>query len=381
MFRFKSSIAAAIVVALSACAAPHAALVPTQPQGATPAEVSGSMPGDDALCSLNTVLSGQAACAIALNANLPPISDPTEPASLIPGLHPADLQSAYALPAQNSGKRVAVVVAYDDPTAESDLNVYRTAFGLPACTSSNGCFTKITQSGSASPLPAANAAWAQEAALDLEMVSAACPNCRITLVEANSNGLRDLGSAVNTAVATGAVAVSNSYYAAEWPGETAIDASYHHSGVAMTASSGDNTGAVYPAASPYVTAVGGTSLTGSAGAWKQTAWTYGGHGCSAYEKRPAWQNGTGCKTRAAVDMAAVGDPQTGVAMYDTTGGGWLVAGGTSAGAPLIAAAYALSGNPRGPGYSYSHRSGFTDIAPAGYDQPTGLGAPRGLSGL
>jgi subtilase family serine protease len=146
-------------------------------------------------------------------------------------------------------------------------------------------------------------------------------------------------------------------------------------------SAGDDVSPFYPAASPYVTAVGGTSLSGGSGSWTETAWQYGGRGCSLYESKPDWQGNTGCHTRSAVDVAAIADPQTGVSMYDSGAGGWLVAGGTSVGAPLVAAGYALSGSPEGPAYSYEHRNAFNDVAPAGYDQVTGLGSPNGVSGL
>jgi subtilase family serine protease len=214
------------------------------------------------------------------------------------------------------------------------------------------------------------------------MVSAVCPQCKILLVEANSNSLDDLGAAVDTAAKLGATAISNSYYAAEWSGENTEDAHFNHPGVAVTVSAGDAAQAFYPAASPYVTSVGGTSLSGSGGSWSESPWAYTGQGCSAYETKPDWQGNNYCQgKRATVDVAAIADPQTGVSMYDSTAGGWLVAGGTSVGAPLVAAAYALSGNPQGPAYSYQHKSAFHDVAPAGYDWPTGLGSPNGVSGL
>lgn len=336
------------------------------------------LPGAVLACALPSN-PGEAACPIAVNINVPPVSDLTTPSSLLPGLHPSDLQNAYALPAAGGGT-VAIVDAYDDPSAENDLAVYRTAFGLPACTSSNGCFRKVDQQGAAGSYPQANSAWGEEISLDLDMVSAACPQCSILLVEANSDFVDDLGSGVDTAASMGATSISNSYYAQEWSGENTEDVHYRHPGIAITASSGDQAAPFYPAASQYVTAVGGTSLSSSAGSWNEAAWQYGGQGCSAYITRPPWQK-SGCKTRATVDVATVADPQTGVSMYDSLAGGWLVAGGTSIGAPLVAAAYALSGNPQGPAYSYSHRSAFTDIAPAGYDLATGLGSPKGVGGF
>ncbi|MBV8582354.1 MAG: hypothetical protein JO241_00040, partial [Candidatus Eremiobacteraeota bacterium] len=156
---------------------------------------------------------------------------------------------------------------------------------------------------------------------------------------------------------------------------------YRHPGVALTVSSGDAAEPFYPAASPYVTVVGGTSLSGSAGAWTQSPWKFSGGGCTAYEPKPNFQHGVPCSTRAAADVAAIADPQTGVATFATSAGGWVVAGGTSVGAPLIAAAYALSGNPRGPGYSYEHANDFRDVVPGNYNFLTGIGSPDGVRGL
>lgn len=389
----------ATLCGLAACGAPNSGALPAGTPGGSlrgpadsaqslPGDSAHSLPGDSAHSLPGAQLScdgvfevDQANCTIAINITIPPLSDATAPSNLIPGLHPADLQNRYKLPSSSTGGTVAVVDAYDDPAAESDLAVYRSAFGLPACTTGNGCMRKVNQHGATGAYPALNAAWAQEISLDLDVVSAACPNCKILLVEANSPSFDDLGAAEDTAVALGAKAVSNSYYGAEWPGETAYDVHYKHPGVAITVSAGDDVSPFYPAASPYVTAVGGTTLSGSSGSWAETAWAHGGQGCSLYEAKPNWQNNVGCqKTRAAVDVAAIADPQTGVAIYDSTSGGWLVAGGTSVGAPFVAAAYAL-GNPQGPAYSYAHRSAFYDVPPVGYDLPTGLGSPRGISGL
>jgi subtilase family serine protease len=335
------------------------------------------MPGANLACNL-TFQVDKANCTVAININIPPIGNATTPGNLLPGLHPQDLRNRYSLPSQNAGGTVAIVDAYDDPNAETDLAVYRTAFALPACTSSNGCFRKVNQSGQAMSYPTADLGWSTEIALDMDMVSAVCPKCKILLVEANSNSLDDLGAAVDTAVSMGAKEISNSYYAPEWSGETAEDVHYNHPGVAITVSAGDQVSPFYPAASPYVTSVGGTTISNGT----ESAWSYGARGCSAYEARPKWQNGdTGCKNRSIVDVAAIADPQTGVSMYDSTAGGWLVAGGTSVGAPIVAAAYALSGNPQGPAFSYDRASAFNDILPSGYDLATGLGSPNGVGGL
>lgn len=348
---------------------------------ALPGNTPEALPGASLGCDL-TFQEDQANCTIAINVNVPPLSDATTPANLLSGLHPADLIAAYGLPSQSAGSTVAIVDAYDDPAAESDLAIYRAAFGLPACTSLNGCFRKVNQQGQTASYPAANPGWDQEISLDLDMVSAICPNCNILLVEANSPSFDDLGTGVDTAANMGATAISNSYYGPEWSGETAYDSHYNHPGIAITVSAGDQNSSFYPAASPYVTAVGGTSLSNSGGSWSESAWTYTGQGCSLYETKPDWQGENACKgKRSTVDVAAVADPQTGVSMYDSTAGGWVVAGGTSVGAPLIAAAYALSGNPQGPAYSYAHPGAFHDVAPAGYDWATGLGSPSGVGGL
>ena len=181
----------------------------------------------------------------------------------VSGLTPANLQSAYKLGSGGSGKTVAIVDAYDDPNAEKDLATYRSNFGLPACTTANGCFKKVNQTGGTS-YPTGDTGWSEEISLDIDMVSAICPSCHILLVEATSPSYANLGTAVNTAVRLGATAVSNSYGGGESSAETSYDTYYNHPGVAITVSSGDSGyGVEYPAASRYVTAVGGTHLTTS----------------------------------------------------------------------------------------------------------------------
>jgi hypothetical protein len=321
------------------------------------------------------------------------------------GYGPADLRDAYRLPATGgNGRTVAVVDAYDDPDAEADLSVYRAQYGLPACTTANGCLRKVGQTGSATTLPRADSGWAEEISLDLDMVSAFCPDCHILLVEADSAADEDLGQAVNEAVALGAAYVSNSYGGPEESADPTYDTRYFdHPGVAVTASSGDDGyGPQYPAASRFVTAVGGTSLkrdSGAARGWTETAWSGAGSGCSRYDAKPAWQKDTGCANRSIADVAAVADPGTGVAVYDTYDGdrGWSVFGGTSAAAPAIAAVYALAGTPSTgstpASFPYAHApAGLFDVtagsngscggsylcaAGPGYDGPTGLGTPDG----
>jgi len=331
------------------------------------------------------------------------------PAVTVSGYGPSDLDSAYNVPTTlGSGKTVGIVDAYDDPNAASDLSTYRSNFGLPACTTANGCFKKVNQNGAASPLPAANKGWSSEIMLDLEMVSAICPNCHILLVEAGSPTTANLGTAVNTAVAQGAVAVSNSYGGTEVSSDTSADTAYYkHPGVAIVASSGDAGYKVeYPASSPWVTAVGGTSLTRASNArgWTESVWSTSasegaGSGCSRYEPKPSFQTDTGCTRRTVADVSADADPATGVAVYDSYGsGGWTVFGGTSVASPIIGAMYALASAPAAnafpnsypyanPGALYDVTTGATaSCSPAylctgevGYDGPTGLGTPNGVA--
>ncbi|MGW2492527.1 putative Ig domain-containing protein [Streptomyces sp. NPDC001606] len=325
------------------------------------------------------------------------------------GLSPANLHSAYNLPTTaGSGMTVAIVDAFNDPNAEADLATYRSTYGLSSCTKANGCFKQVSQTGSTTSLPTNDTGWAGEEALDLDMVSATCPNCNIILVEANSANDTDLGIAENEAVALGAKFVSNSWGGSESSTQTSEDTQYFkHPGVAITVSAGDSAyGAEYPATSQYVTAVGGTALTQSSTSrgWSESVWhtssTEGtGSGCSAYDPKPSWQTDTGCSKRMEADVSAVADPATGVAVYDTYGGsGWAVYGGTSASAPIIAGVYALAGTPGSTDYPakypYQHTGNLYDVtsgsngscstayfctAETGYDGPTGYGTPNGTA--
>ena len=330
------------------------------------------------------------------------------PALVPSGYGPSDLQSAYKLPSSTNGggQTVAIVDAYNDPTAEADLGVYRTQYGLPACTTANGCFKKVNQSGGTS-YPATDAGWATEISLDLDMVSAVCPKCHILLVEASSASYANLGAAVNEAAALHATTISNSYGGGDLSDSSAPY--YNHPGIMITASSGDGGyGVEFPASSRYVTAVGGTSLTRASNSrgWTETAWSGAGSGCSAYNPALSGQASfnTGCSRRAVADVSAVADPATGVAVYDSTpyGGssGWQVYGGTSVASPVIASVYALAGNAASinNNYPYTHDSAstFFDVtsgsngscsptqlchARVGWDGPTGLGTPNGVGGF
>ena len=324
------------------------------------------------------------------------------------GFGPSSLLSAYNLPANGgAGQTVAIVDAYNDPAAAADMAVYRSQYGLPACTVASGCFKQVSQTGSTTSLPANNSDWAGEISLDLDMVSAIAPNAHIILVEAKSPTTANLGTSVNEAVKLGAKFVSNSYGGSESTSDSSYDSSYYnHPGVVITASSGDSGyGVEYPAASRYVTAVGGTSLKTASNSrgWTESVWSTSstegaGSGCSKDDAKPTWQKDTGCAKRTVADVSAVADPATGVAVYETYGAsGWVVYGGTSVASPLIAAVYADAGTPSASYPSadpYAHTGSLNDVttgqtttcspaylckAQAGYDGPTGLGTPNGLA--
>ncbi len=375
------------------------------------------------------------------------------------GLRPQDLHSAYGLPTTStSAQTVALVDAYDDPSAEADLKVYDEEFHLPACTTANGCFTKVNEKGNASPLPETEGGWAEEISLDIEVTHAICQNCHILLVEASDTTYPSLAAAEETAAKLGADEVSNSWSG----GEPATDSSvFDHSGIVITAASGDDgylnwqsqsldaRGTVgYPASSPHVIAVGGTRLSiTDEGAWVgETVWNGDGAtggGCSEHYEAPPWQrsladwSAVGCGSmRAVADVSADADPYTGIAFYDSTTIvekkvdeygpiGWGTVGGTSLASPLIAATFALAGGAGGEEYpaqtlyknrlkmpsslhdvetgsngecleSFNYETGLSGctaleeaesscsskdicLAGPGYDGPSGVGSPNGLT--
>jgi len=333
------------------------------------------------------------------------------------GYTPCNLRAAYeltALSAKNgAGNTVAVVDPGDDPSAAADLNVYRSTYGIAMCTTKNPCFKKVNQNGVAGSYPAPDAGDAQEISLDLDMVSAICPKCHILLVEADSNGFGDLGTAINEAVTLGAKVVSDSWGTGEFNGENGWDGNVDHPGVAITFSSGDGAyagGVQYPSASPYVTSVGGTQLTPATNSrgWTEKAWvtpgkppTQGsGSGCSAYEPKPPWQKDAGCAARTTADVSAVA---ANVLSYDTyMASGWYFSFGTSVSSPIVAGLYGLANNPSsitipasaayGAPAADLHdiTSGSTGTctppasaaylckAAKGYDGPTGVGTPHGI---
>ena len=315
------------------------------------------------------------------------------------GYSPAQLRTAYGLGA-GSAPLVAIVDAYASPNAAADLAAYRAAFSLAPAT-----LTQVNQSGGTT-LASRNVGWGQEEMLDLEMISAICPNCPILYLGANSASFTDLAAAVDTAARLGAKVISNSYGGSEVSTEAGIASHYSHAGVAITVSSGDSGyGVQIPAAFNTVTAVGGTSLTLNSDGLtraRETVWSGAGSGCSAYIGKPPWQHDTACGNRTVADVAAVADPATGVAVYDSygsrRGANWYVFGGTSVAAPIIGAVYALSGNTTGvpASFAYTGAGSLYDVASgsngscggtylctggSGYDGPTGNGTPNGINGL
>lgn len=312
---------------------------------------------------------------------------------------PADLRAAYNIPVSSSTKTIAIVDAFGYPGAEKDLGVYRARYGLPPCTTANGCFKKVGQTGSPI-LPVYNIGWAQETALDLDMASAMCPTCKILLVEANTNSFINLATAAQFAAnQPNVVAVSNSYGATEGSYITTYAPYYVHPGVAITVSSGDSGfGNQFPADLPSVIAVGGTNLQHATNArgWTESAWTGAGSGCSAIVPRQSFQDDVRCPNRMESDVSAVADPNTGVAVYGPLFGsksGWAVYGGTSVSAPIIAGIFGSKGvgaddatgfwkgraflNDVTTGSNGSCGGTYFCTAGVGYDGPTGNGTPNG----
>ncbi len=323
------------------------------------------------------------------------------------GLHPADLRAAYNISAVgSSATTVAIVDAWGYNNAEQDLAVYRSTFGLPPCTTANGCFQKLNQNGFARSYPPQDEGWAQETATDLAMVSAMCPNCKIILIEANNPASVNLAAAVATAHRLGANVIANSYGGFEG-NSTTLEPSYNVPGVAVLASTGDSGyGVQFPASSPHVIAVGGTTLTRNANVargWSETAWVGGGSGCSTVYPKPAWQTDSLCAKRMEADVSIVGDPNTGVSVYGPINqgfrSGWIVIGGTSVSVQVIAGIYGGQGgsanyasniyaawganhavlNDVTAGSNGSCGGTYFCTSQVGYDGPTGLGTPNGSS--
>jgi subtilase family serine protease len=336
---------------------------------------------------------------VVTNAQGVPLNGKVNPAAVTPsGYGPADLRSAYNITSSGTTTTIAIVDAYGYNNAESDLATYRAQYGLPACTTANGCFRKIDQNGGTN-YPRMDTGWAQEQALDLDMASAMCPNCHILLVQATSATYGNLATAVRTAAATAGVTVISNSYGGSETGSTGYETSYNQPGKAVTVSTGDSGyGVQFPASSPHVIAVGGTHLVRASNArgWAETAWSAGGSGCSTVYAKPSFQSDPLCTKRMEADVSAVGDPNTGVAVYgpvNRNNSGWMVFGGTSVSAPLIGGIYGSTGHtPTGAATIYANSGQLNDVtsgtngscggtyfctAGPGYDGPTGLGTPNG----
>jgi hypothetical protein len=319
------------------------------------------------------------------------------------GYGPPDLRAAYRLPATGgAGRIIAIVDAFGYPRAEHDLAVYRQAAQLPPCTVASGCLTIVNQRNGRTPPATVDDGWALEQALDLDAASAVCPDCRLLLVQADNPFDHDLIAAQQTAAARGAFVISDSFGRRESTADLGQAGTFDPAGSRVFVASGDNGyGLSYPASLPDVVAVGGTTLLelpGSARGYRESAWAWGGSGCSAQQPRPAWQSAavTGCRFRATADVSAVADPASGLGVYDSRGfdgvGGWFVVGGTSLATPVVAARAALVGDRSGPAGYWTGRTPTFDVASGsngwctpvaqchavpGYDAPTGWGSVRG----
>ncbi len=375
---------------------------------AQPADDSNGAPDDPAFDILphvptSAVCSGSIHC----NAHVQTESGAIKAATTPQGYGPADLAAAYHIKASTVTTTIAVVDAYNYPNAASDLAAYRKQFGLPPCTVANGCFKIVNQSGKASPLPGAAPAgddWTIEAALDLDMASAACPTCKLILVEAQDDVGDGLYLANDGAATAGATVVSNSWGGGEDGTEPSLETHFTHAGVGYFASTGDSgfdneqdgAGPQYPATSAHVTAVGGTTLVKESNTrgFAERAWVDGGANCSTSIARPSFEPViSACAKRYNSDVAANADPDTGVAVFNKANGGFIVVGaGTSASSPYVAGVMAVYGlGTEGPGYSYAHHTEYFDVthgtdgtcgdvmcrAGVGWDGPTGNGTPDG----
>jgi subtilase family serine protease len=323
-----------------------------------------------------------------------------------------DIESAYKLPVtRETHQTVAVVDAYSTPALAANLAVYRKQYGLPACTTAGGCLRIVNQNGKAAPLPASGVpyGWDVETMIDVSMVSATCPHCKILVVEASSPSFADMAAAENTAARLGAQVISNSYGARETGLTQSYASAYDHPGHVIVAAAGDDgfTAANFPANLATVTAVGGTELSRARNprgwaeqVWKEEPIFAGGSGCSAYVAKPGWQHDPHCGMRTVADVSAVA---TDIPIYEKLQGGWLSVFGTEVSAALIAGVYGLAGNAATikPGFEYAHSGSLFDItkgnddltfggngaecgfdylcvAKKGYDAPTGLGTPDGI---
>ena len=357
-----------------------------------------------AVCPAGVATVAHCNALVVTNGQGNPVASSTPP---VGAYGPSQFHVGYNLPTTASVPQIiGIVDAYDDPNIASDLATYDTNYGVTPCTYQDGCLTKVNQSGGAK-YPRTDSGWALEISLDVETAHEICENCKILLVEASSNSLANLGAAENEAAKLGANVISNSYGSSEYSSEVSDQKSYFdHPGIMITASSGDGGyGVEFPAASQYVTAVGGTTLNlSTSNAYvSESAWSGSGSGCSSYIAKPGWQSDGGCANRTVTDVAADADPNTGAAVFDSVRyqgqSGWFQVGGTSLASPLVGAVYALAGNASSltyGSYPYLHASSLHDVttgnngscagsylctAGVGYDGPTGLGSPNGTGGF
>jgi subtilase family serine protease len=288
-----------------------------------------------ALCSAQDLRPGYARCFAWIRTDVSKSMQPNAGA-----YGPSDLQTAYNLPSSTNGngQTIGIVDAFGYPNAESDVTAYRSHYGLPACTTANGCFKKVDEHGGTN-YPPTNSGWDGEQALDLDMASAICPNCHIVLVEADNNNFGPLATAEDQAAKQGAGQISNSYGGGEF---AATNKHFSHKGVVITASSGDGGyGPQQPCSWASVVCVGGTTLT-KVSPRTEVGWIGAGSGCSALVKKPLWQTDKGCTMRSESDVSATANPSFPVAVY--LNGGFTAFGGTSVASPIIASVFALAGN-------------------------------------
>jgi MYXO-CTERM domain-containing protein len=374
-------------------------LAPASPPRLTPDVREPGAPATAAVCS-----SGLIRChAHVLITPTGEIQAEAAPLAAPPGLGPAQIQSAYQIdPTKARPATVAIVDAFGYADLESDLATYRAQFGLPPCTRANGCLTILNQNGQTAPLPPESPPdndWSEETALDVDAISAACPTCKIIVVQADDPSM-NMYTAQDAAAAARPTVISDS-----WGTPTPVGADpsplepfFDHPGIAQFVSSGDSgydeggQGPTYPSTSAHTISVGGTKLVqaGNARGWSETAWTRGGSSCAYTIARPAYQTASPCTFRAASDIAAIGDPATGLAVYNTRAGGWVVVGGTSAASPLVAALFASIGRGDITVAELAQKtSALFDVtsgsngpcgnilcnATTGWDGPTGFGTP------
>lgn len=440
-------LSASVIFFLAACSSGTLTQPPLPAAPAVGVADDGDAPFESAdpvrrLCSV-PLSADRARCFAMVRTDVTPLARPAvQPEELLKcreyfskGYCPVDLQEAYGLPSLTAGsdRVVAIVDAYGYKNAASDLAEYRSTMGLKACTEATKCLRIVNQNGAASPLPPEPPKgddWKGEESLDLDMVSAICPNCKIVLVQTQNDYTTNLYDGVATAGRLGAKYVGASWGLKEFGGDDSV---FHQSGVVIAAAAGDDGGGgskgggpYQPCTYTYVVCVGGTHLVRASNdrGWSESVWndwTYDacggpcgatGSGCSKRIGKPSWQTDRGCTTRSAADISATASLRSAVIVYNSEEHGgtcpdecfWLY-GGTSASTQIIAAVFALAGNAAGQvGASgiWAHHAGHVhDIvsgnnldadlgvtcassvryictAGVGFDGPTGWGSPDGI---